>query len=312
MDFRAGISAHLLQVCGKANDNEGRHMNSTAKREQFRKILSGARCVFPASTFDPISARIAEDLGFESAMLAGSVASLTVLGAPDIVLLTLSEFVEQARRICRATSLPLLVDADHGYGNALNVKRTVEELEAARISALTIEDTLLPLAFGGDDRQLISLEEGVGKMRAALAGRGDPALVVIGRTSALAITDREDAAVRMAAYEAVGVDAIFLGGLRSRAELDWVAGKTKLPLVLGGVPAEMQDLDYLSSRGVRVCVQSHNPFAAAVEAVQRALKSLRDGVKPSAMADIAGPDLMKRVTRQASYTNWTREFLGVG
>ena len=287
-------------------------MNSTAKRAQFRKILAGSRCVFPASTFDPISARIAEDLGFETAMLAGSVASLTVLGAPDIVLLTLSEFAEQSRRICRATSLPLLVDADHGYGNALNVKRTVEELEAAGVSALTIEDTLLPLAYRGDDRQLISLEEGVGKMRAALAGRRDPALVVIGRTSALAITDREDAARRIDAYEAVGVDAIFLGGLRKREELDWIAGKTKLPLVLGGVPADMQDLDYLSSRGVRVSVQSHNPFAAAVEAVQRALKSLRDGVKPAAMADIASPDLMKRVTRQADYTNWTKEFLGVG
>ena len=287
-------------------------MNSTAKREQFRKIISGPRCVFPASTFDPISARIAEDLGFEAAMLAGSVASLTVLGAPDIVMLTLSEFVEQSRRICRATKLPLLVDADHGYGNALNVKRTVEELEAAGVSAMTIEDTLLPLGYAGDDRQLLSPEEGLGKMRAALAGRRDPALVVIGRTSAMAITSREDAAARMQAYEAAGVDAIFLGGLKNRAELDWIADKTKLPLVLGGVPQDMQDLDYLSSRGVRVCVQSHNPFAAAVEAVQRALKSLREGVKPNALEGVAAPELMKRVTRQADYTNWTKEFLGVG
>ena len=287
-------------------------MNSTEKRETFRKIIAGGRCVFPASTFDPISARIAEDLGFETAMLAGSVASLTVLGAPDIVQLTLSEFAEQCRRICRATRLPLLVDADHGYGNALNVKRTVEELEAAGVSAATIEDTLLPLAYGGDERALISLDEGVGKMRAALAGRSDPSFVVIGRTSAIAITDREDCAKRMAAYEAAGVDAIFLGGVRNRAELDWIADKTRLPLVLGGVPAEMQDLDYLSSRGVRVCVQSHNPFAAAVEAVQRALQSLRDGVKPGEMTGIASPALMKHVTRQGDYTNWTKQFLGVG
>jgi carboxyvinyl-carboxyphosphonate phosphorylmutase len=286
-------------------------MNATAKREQFRKILSGTRCVFPASVFDPISGRIAEDIGFELAMFAGSVASLTVLGAPDIVMLTLTEFAEQAHRICRAASLPLLVDADHGYGNALIVKRTVEELETAGIAGLTIEDTLLPPAFGGDDAQLISLDEGVGKMRAALIGRSDPSLVIVGRTSAMAITGRDDAVARIKAYEAVGVDAIFLGGLRQRDELDSVAGVTKLPLVLGGVPADMQDLDYLSARGVRVCVQSHNPFAAAVEAVQRSLKALRDGVKPSSMADIASPETMKRVTRQADYTNWTKEFLGV-
>ena len=92
-------------------------MNPTQKREQFRAILSGDRCIHPASVFDPISVRIAEDLGFELAFMAGSMASATVLGAPDLVVLTLSEFAEQIRRICRATTLPLTVDADHGYGN---------------------------------------------------------------------------------------------------------------------------------------------------------------------------------------------------
>ena len=123
-------------------------MNPTQKRENFRAILSGDRCIHPASVFDPISVRIAEDLGFELAFMAGSMASATVLGAPDLVVLTLSEFAEQIRRICRATTLPLTVDADHGYGNALNVKRTVEELEAAGLSGLTIEDTVLPQSFG--------------------------------------------------------------------------------------------------------------------------------------------------------------------
>ena len=89
------------------------------------------KCVHPGSVFDPISARIAEDLGFEVGMFAGSIASLTVLGAPDIIALTLTEFADQAYRICRAGNLPLLCDADHGYGNAINVMRTVEELEVA-------------------------------------------------------------------------------------------------------------------------------------------------------------------------------------
>ncbi len=123
-------------------------MRWTERRERFRALLEGKACIHPASVFDPVSARIAEDLGFELGMFAGSIASLAVLGAPDQTLITLSEFAEQTHRICRAGGLPLLVDADHGYGNALNVMRTVEELETAGIAALTIEDTALPQAFG--------------------------------------------------------------------------------------------------------------------------------------------------------------------
>ena len=148
-------------------------MDWTGRRESLRAIIKGDRCIHPASVYDGVSARIAGDLGFEAMMFAGSVASFTVLGAPDLCVLTLTEFAQQAYRINRAGSLPLLVDADHGYGNALSVKRTIEELETAGVSGLTIEDTLLPIAFGGDDKQLISIAEGVGKMKAAVAGRQD-------------------------------------------------------------------------------------------------------------------------------------------
>src|ERR1700676_4432279 len=146
-------------------------MNWTERRERFRAILSGNRCVHPGSVYDAISARIAEDLGFEVGMFSGSIGSMSVLGAPDLIVLTLSEFAGQAYRICRAGNLALLVDADHGYGNALNVQRTVQELEAAGVAGLTIEDTVLPRPFGEDKVTLVSIAEGVGKMRAALSGR---------------------------------------------------------------------------------------------------------------------------------------------
>jgi carboxyvinyl-carboxyphosphonate phosphorylmutase len=139
-------------------------MNWTDRRRRFRAILSGNRCVHPGSVFDPISARIAEDLGFEVGMLAGSTASLTVLGAPDLIVLTLSEFAGQAYRINRAGNLPLMVDADHGYGNPLNAKRTVEELETAGVGGLSLEDTDLPTPFGTAKPRLTSIAEGVGKM----------------------------------------------------------------------------------------------------------------------------------------------------
>jgi len=157
----------------------------SARRTRFRDIVAGRACVHPASVHDAISARIAADLGFEMGMFAGSVASLAVLGAPDLIVLTLSEFADQAYRIGRAADMPLLVDADHGYGNALNVMRTVEELETAGVAALTIEDTVLPTPFGGQSEGLVSLEEMLGKLRGAVAARQDPSLVIIGRTTAL-------------------------------------------------------------------------------------------------------------------------------
>ena len=137
----------------------------------FRALLATDACYHTASVFDPMSARIAADLGFEVGILGGSVASLQVLAAPDFALITLSEFVEQATRIGRVSRLPVIADADHGYGNALNVMRTVTELERAGVAALTIEDTLLPAQFGRKSTDLIPVEEGVGKIRAALEAR---------------------------------------------------------------------------------------------------------------------------------------------
>src|SRR3954465_6017822 len=177
------------------------------RRENLRAILSGSACIRPGSVYDPVSSVIAEVLGFEVGMFGGSVASLAVLGDPDITLITLTELAAQMRRMSRAAALPVLVDADHGYGNALNVRRTVQELEAAGAAGLTIEDTLLPQAYGQAKTQLISLEEGVGKMKAALDARSDPSLVVIGRTGAAAMTSGDDAIVRAKAYQATGVDA---------------------------------------------------------------------------------------------------------
>jgi carboxyvinyl-carboxyphosphonate phosphorylmutase len=281
----------------------------TERRQRFREILSGERCVHPASVFDPISARIAEDLGFEAGMLAGSVASMAVLGAPDLIVLTLPEFADQAHRICRAGTLALMVDADHGYGNALNVMRTVEALELAGVSGLSIEDTLLPQAHGAGKSSLISIDEGVGKICAAIEARRDSALVIAGRTSAAGMSSVDDAITRVKAYEAAGSDAIFLVGVKSRHDLDAIAAEITLPLIISGVDKSLVDLDYLSGLGVRVCLQGHQPFAAAVQAVHQTLKALRGGTLPADLQNIAPKDLMDRVTRQDDYGRWTKDFL---
>ncbi len=289
-------------------------MHWSERRQRFRALIAGERCVHPASVFDPISARIAEDLGFEAGMLAGSVASMTVLGAPDLILITLSEFAALANRICRAGDLALLVDADHGYGNALNVKRTVEELETAGVAALSIEDTVLPRPFGagGGETRLIPVEEGVAKMRAALAGRQDPDLVIAARTSAMAVAGVDETVARAKAYQAAGVDAIFLIGVRGREQLEAVSAAVNLPIFLGGAGPELMDLAYLSAQGVRICLQGHQPFLAAVAAAEDTLKALRAGTPPAKIAAVASPDTLRALTRDDAHRRSIKDFLGGG
>jgi carboxyvinyl-carboxyphosphonate phosphorylmutase len=281
------------------------------RREALRLILRGSGCIRPGSVYDAISIRIAEDLGFEVGMFGGSVASLAVLGDPDVTLITLTELAEQMRRMSRAAALPVLVDADHGYGNALNVRRTVEELETAGAAGLTIEDTLLPQAYGVTKTQLISLEEGVGKMKAAVDARGDANLVIMARTGAASISGLDDTIARARAYEGTGVDALFFTGIKSRAELEGIAAVTKLPIVLGGAPEDMADRDYLAGQRVRIALQGHAPIAVATQGVYETLKALRDGVSPKNLKGIASSELTGRVTRDKDVKARSADFLGL-
>src|SRR5690349_12572326 len=281
------------------------------RREKLRSILSGSACLRPGSVYDAISIRIAEDLGFELGMFGGSVASLAVLGDPDVALITLTELAEQMRRMSRASALPVLVDADHGFGNALNVRRTVEELEAAGAAGLTIEDTLLPQAFAEKKTQLISLEEGVGKMKAAVDGRSDPSLVILARTGAISITTLGDAIERARAYQETGVDGLFFTGIKSRDEVEAISAATRLPIVLGGAPEEMIDLDWLREKRVKIALQGHAPFAAATQAVYETLKALREGASPKQLKGLASSELTARVTREVETRTRVAAFLGL-
>jgi carboxyvinyl-carboxyphosphonate phosphorylmutase len=285
-------------------------MTFRKRRDALRSILSGSVCVRPGSVYDAISIRIAEDIGFEVGMFGGSVASLAVLGDPDIALITPTELAEQMRRMSRAAVLPVLVDADHGYGNAMNVRRTVQELEAAGAAGLTIEDTLLPQAYGQAKPQLIPVEEGVGKMKAALDGRGDPSLVIVGRTGAVSITSLEDTIARARAYEATGVDALFFTGIKTKSELEAIAAATTLPIVLGGAPEAMNAQDYLRDKRVRIALQGHAPIAAATQAVYETLKALREGLPPKDLKRLASSELTSKVTREADVKARLAKFLG--
>jgi carboxyvinyl-carboxyphosphonate phosphorylmutase len=286
-------------------------MDYTQEREKFRAVLRGTRCLSPASIYDPLSARIAEAVGYEIGMLAGSVASNSTLAAPDLIVLTLTEFAEQIRRIKRASRLPLLVDADHGYGNALNVMRTVWELDHAGVSCLSIEDPALPLRFGQGDGEgeLISTAEMVGKLKAAVEARGSSSVLIAGRTAALRAEGVEGTVARIKAYSTTGVDAIFVVGLEQLEQLDAIHAATKLPIILGGAPASLKRED-LAARGARIMLQGHQPIAAAAKALREVYEHLYRGGAPADLKDkiISAQEMDKLVSGEA-HKRWIREYL---
>ncbi len=222
-------------------------------------------------------------------MLGGSVAALAVLGAPDLVVLTLTELADLVRRICRNGSIPLVVDGDHGYGNALNARRTLEELEAAGAAGVTIEDTDLPASARGPSTLLPASTVAL-KIRAAVDARCDRDFAVIGRTNAALTTSSADLLDRLAAYQDTGCQALFIAGLKNLDDLDAVAEKARLPMILAAAPSGVSDSE-LAARGVRIWLQGHQPSFDAFAAAWACLYAQRHGdaapaTDPRALAKI--------------------------
>lgn len=284
-------------------------ISHSALRRNFRQLLASQACFETASVFDPMSARIAADLGFEVGILGGSVASLQVLAAPDFALITLSEFVEQATRIGRVAQLPFIADADHGYGNALNVMRTVEELERAGVAALTIEDTLLPAQFGRKSTDLISVEEGIGKVKAALEARVDPELAIIARTNA-GVLSVEDCIERTLAYEQAGADGICIIGIKDFEHLERISEKLTVPLMLVtyGNP-KLNDNARLAKLGVRIIVAGHAAYFASIKATYDSLRAQRQVTHST--ENLSATELTHTYTLPESYVAWAEEFMDV-
>ncbi|WP_176439169.1 isocitrate lyase/PEP mutase family protein [Puniceibacterium sediminis] len=263
-------------------------------RRQLRAILAGDRCVRPASVYDALTVRAASRLGFELAMLGGSVAALAVLGAPDHALLSLDEFAGLSRRICRAGALPLIVDADHGFGTALHAMRTVEELEAAGVAAMTLEDTCLPQPYGATGASLVSQGEAVARLDAALAARTDPEFAIVARTNAR-LQDGDSLIARARAFGAAGADALFITGARDPDLVARVRDAANLPLIVPKPQGPLAEVD-LATHGVRICLTPHRTLPAAMGA---AWDSLAD--TPGAR-DVARPDdLMADLSEAARY-----------
>ena len=280
-------------------------------REQFRNVLSRPTCTLAANIFDPLSARIAHMLEYEVCVLSGSVGKVANLGVPDIVLANMSDVVEHCRRITRIADVSLMVDAEDGFGNAVNVVRTVREMEAVGVSAIEIEDNFVPKRFNVENPGLISQEEQVGKLEAAVAARTDSTTVIVARTASLALCPLEEALDRIAAYSQTGAEALMLTGTRSRDQIEAVHQATALPLCVLSPPADIRnDPGFLDANRVRILMLGNPTFAVAVKAIHDSLKHLGDGGALEELDNrLAPPDLLRSVNRTEEFLRLQDEYL---
>ena len=280
-------------------------------RERFRQVLSRDTCTLAANIFDPLSARIADLLEYEICILSGSVGKVANLGVPDIVLSNMSDVVDHCRRILRMSDVSLMVDAEDGFGNAVNVARTVREMEGVGVSAIEIEDNVVPKQFNVASPGLVSTAEQVGKLKAAVAARIDPTTVIVARSAALGECPLGEALDRIKAYSETGAEAVMLTGCQSRAQLEAVHRVTNLPLCVLSPPADARnDPAFLAANGVRILMLGNPTFAVAVKAIHDSLEHLKDG---GSLEDLAerqtAPDLLRRVNRTDEFIGMQEQYL---
>ncbi len=257
-------------------------MNSTAK--ELREKLNGSSMVLAPFVYDALQAKIAEGVGFEAVYMTG-FGTAAARGFPDLGLLTMTEMVENVRAIARSIEIPVICDADTGYGNPTNVWRTVREYEHAGSAALHIEDQVWPKRCGFlTGKQVIPMDQMVPKVRAACDARGNPDTVIIARTDALAVNGWDDVVRRANAYRDAGADLIFVDGIRTDDDLENYASRLKgLPLLYNG---QLKPVPTLAQYGFKLTIHTAT-FLAAYRAIKEALTELKEtgSVKRTSMDD---------------------------
>ena len=251
-------------------------------RKRMRQLIAGPRAVIAPGAPNALTARIIEEAGFDLALFTGAGFANMEFGIPDLGLTTLTEVVQQVARITDAVDIPVIADADTGYGNPLNVVRTVRELERAGAAAIQLEDQMFPKRCGHfDGKKVIPVEEMLTKLEAALDTRRDPNLVIIARTDAHAVHGIEDAIMRAQLYAEAGADMTFVEAPETEQELREIAKMINVPQVVniveGGKTPELP-LDTLDEMGFRVVVYANCAMRAAIHGMKEVLCSLsRDG-----------------------------------
>ena len=239
---------------------------------RFRELVTADDILVAPGAYDAISARLAERAGADVVYMSGSSVSTSTHGYPDVGLTTLTEMTERARQMATAVDVPVFCDADTGYGNAVNVRRTVEEFEAAGAAGIHLEDQVFPKRCGHfEGKDVIPAGEMVPKLRAAVDAREDEDFVVIARTDARTVRGLDDAVDRAHRYLDAGADVIFLEAPESREELAEVAERVDAPLLANmteGGKTPMLSADELEALGYDIALFPATGFKAMLKALE--------------------------------------------
>jgi 2,3-dimethylmalate lyase len=253
--------------------------------ERLRELLASPQPILAPGVFDALGAKLVEEAGFSAVYMTGFGTAAALLGRPDVGLLTMTEMVDNAGRIAAACDLPVIADADTGYGNAINVIRTVQEFVRAGVAAIHLEDQAAPKRCGHTSgKELIPSEDMEGKIRAAVAARGSSDLVIIARTDARAVEGLPAALERARQYQKAGADVLFVEAPETEAEVTMVAEElSDVPLLFnwaegGRTPA--LGYDRLSALGYKIVIFPLATLLVTTGGVRRALAEIREAGTP--------------------------------
>ncbi len=255
---------------------------------RLRELLNSGQTVVAPGAFDPLAARLVEEAGFAAVYMTGFGTSAALLGRPDVGLLTMTEMADSAGRIAACVDIPLIADADTGYGNPLNVIRTVGAYEAAGVAGLHIEDQVAPKKCGHmEGKQVIGADEMAQKVRAAVDARTDPDFVIIARTDARAVEGLDSALDRARRYRDAGADVLFIEALVSEAEIEAAAAAfPDVPLLFNwaeGGKTPPVGLDRLTELGYRIVIFPIGTLLAATAAMRRILQEIAAAGTPASL-----------------------------
>jgi 2-methylisocitrate lyase-like PEP mutase family enzyme len=261
---------------------------------RLRELLASATPVLAPGVYDALGARLVEEAGFGAAYMTGFGTAASLLGRPDVGLVTMSEMVDQAHRIARACALPVIADADTGYGNAINVVRTVQEFEQAGVAGIHLEDQITPKKCGHMDRkQVISTDEMLTKLQAAIAARQSPDLMIIARTDARAVEGLPAALDRARRYRDAGADMLFVEAATSDEEIETIATTlSDVPLLFNwaeGGKTPPIPYERLRQLGFALVIFPISTLLTAVASIRRALAEIATAGSPIPIMDALPP-----------------------
>lgn len=277
------------------------------KRAELRRRLGGDELLRFPGAFNPLSARLIQDKGFEGVYISGAVLSAD-LGLPDIGLTTATEVADRSRQITRMTDLPAIVDADTGFGEPMNVARTVQTLEDAGLAGLHVEDQVNPKRCGHlDGKQVVDLATAVQRVRAAAEARRDPNFLIMARTDVRAVEGLRAAIDRAKALVDAGADAIFPEAMADLEEFEAVASAVDVPVLANMTEFGKADLltnAELASAGIRIVIYPVSLLRVAMGAAERALDTL--AAEGSLRSEVAGMQHRSRLYELLDYEGYNR------